>query len=204
MTGGSPGLTSIPLCDEDAPDATSSESNAGDGLGNALAGLVKNQMDQMKNLEKDPEFIKLRDGYWAFFHNKKDPNSGKNCSAMFMSLKGAVQISGPGTSYQHAVLVIMGLNIPRPKKLEVVKVNLDQGESAPQNTFAWNYTVVDGQLGAIGFAVPSIEAALAGMKDELPFKVSMDGKVVADVIYYDGLKARSALQQCLNGHPVEN
>jgi hypothetical protein len=47
--------------------------------------------------------------------------------------------------------------------------------------------------------VPSIEALLAGMRDDWHFEVVYQGTSIADIAWHDGLKARDELKRCLAG-----
>lgn len=52
-------------------------------------------------------------------------------------------------------------------------------------------------LGTLIFAVPSMKAALSGMKEEQEFAVSIGGKEVFRMGWKEGIEARNALPRCI-------
>jgi len=173
---------------------------------NALVGLARLQaqrLEELNKLQQDPEFKKFAKGYWTYFHDTESPQSGQKCMALFQNLQGAVQLTGPTKSYNGAALTLMGLDVPHPAKPTAVKATLDQGDGKPQTLTAMNYTVGESKVGAIVFAVPSIDAMLKAMEDRSTFKVSLNGKQVVDTFFNDGLKARDRLRLCAIGRPVK-
>ena len=82
--------------------------------------------------------------------------------------------------------------------MQKVRVTLKQSNDAPQTVQAFNYKLPGEAFGAIAFAVPTIEAALAGMENEASFDLEMDGKSVARVEWHDGLAARDRLRKCVS------
>ena len=213
MAGGSPGVAPVPMCVQDAQSQQQSQpgrtadpqADAAAGLAKAMGSLATSQiylLEDMNKTAQDPEFRKLRTGYWSYFHDTQQPSSGQKCVALFQNLKGAVQLSGPGSSYKGAMLTLMGLDIPKPSTVAHIKVTLDQGDGNPQTVNVFNYAVAQGKLGAVSFGIPTAEALLQGMtKNDMTFKVSVDGKQVIDTFYHDGLQAREQLRLCLAGRP---
>jgi hypothetical protein len=214
MTGGGPGLASVPVCVQDAAPAGSAggrsappREDPATAAANAMVELGRLQaqrLQELSKLQQDPEFQKMAKGYWTYFYDTKDPKSGKHCMALFQNLEGAVQLTGPGTTYKGAMLTLLGLNIPKPAQPTPVKATLDQGDGKPQTLTAMNYTVGQNTVGAIAFAIPSIQAMTDSMEDKSTFKVSVGGKQVVDTFFRDGLKARDRLRLCASGRPVKN
>jgi hypothetical protein len=56
-------------------------------------------------------------------------------------------------------------------------------------------------FGVIAFAVPTIDAALAGIEDVVSFNVEIDGRSVANTTWHSGLKVRDEFRKCINGQP---
>lgn len=56
----------------------------------------------------------------------------------------------------------------------------------------------------LAFAVPIIEALMVGMKDDWSFEVLYQGKSIACIEWYDGLKARDGLKQRLAGKSFDD
>ncbi|SNB77912.1 hypothetical protein SAMN07250955_11760 [Arboricoccus pini] len=206
MTPSSPGLGSVPLCVDDPNYASPQASSAppAPDPSDILANYARMQFELLHKLAaiaNDPEFIKMRDGYWSYFHDQDAPRSGLHCIAMFRSAAGIVQLNGPGRGYSGALLILIGPDIPKPANFSTVLATLDQKIVPPQTVHAFNYSMADGKLGALAFTVPSVEAALAGMKENLTFKVTLEGRQVIDAFYRDGIDAQAKMRECLRGHP---
>ncbi|PZO35801.1 MAG: hypothetical protein DCF19_23140 [Pseudanabaena frigida] len=168
---------------------------------NAASGMVKLMtlsLQQNINLYKDPRYQRYRDGGWDFFQADNNAPPGEYCSAFFWKKEGMVTLSGPGGEYRGALLTFWGKDIPRPDNVEKIKVSLTQSDGLLQTVYAFNYTKPGDTYGAISFAVPTLEAALAEMKDIESFDVAIDGKSVTKVEWHSGLMARDKLRECLN------
>lgn len=208
MTGGSPGLASVPVCVQNsaAPAATQpAESSPAD----ALAGMAGIHMDLLREgqelveegqrIARDPEFQKLRKGYWTFSHDERNPRSGLQCAATFGSLSGAVQLSGPTASHKGALLTFLGMDIPKPASPRKVRTTLVQNKEQPQEVGAINYAIAEGKWGALAFALAGPEALIKELEEQADFRVSVDGRNVITTFYKEGSKAREYMRQCLAG-----
>jgi hypothetical protein len=153
---------------------------------------------QQQQLAENPLYRKYIDGSWEFFQDAKEPKPGEYCVALFYRKGTILTLSGPGGDYQGALLSFWGQNIPRPKKLETVKVTLVQSNSPTQTVTALNYAVPGSEFGTISLVVPTIDAALAGMEDIQSFDVAIAGKSVAQIEWHSGLAARDNLRKCLS------
>lgn len=160
--------------------------------------LLAESSDKVEQLSKDPRFSRYHNGGWDFFQDKVDAAPGEYCAAFFWKKDGFVRVSGPGGDYQGALLTFWGENIPRPKKVEKIKVTLTQSKEPPQTVQAFNYIMPGDAYGAIALAVPSIEAALAGMENVQSFDLAIEGKSVAKVEWHGGLAARDQLSKCVS------
>jgi hypothetical protein len=153
---------------------------------------------KQQQLLEDPLYRKYLDGSWDFFQDAKEPKPGEYCVALFYRKGTILTLSGPGGDYKGALLSFWGQDIPRPKKLETVKVTLTQSNEPAQSVKALNYAVPGSEFGTISFVVPTIEAALAGIEDVQSFDVAIEGKLVAQIEWHSGLAARENLRKCLS------
>lgn len=162
-----------------------------------------------KRVLNDPRRKKIEDGHWQFFQGKRSARPGESCTAVFWKADRMITIVGPGDNYKGAMLSFIAIEppagFPRPedgKATEKVKVRLTQGADAPATVTAFNRTI--GGFGdEIAFAVPTIEAALAGMEDRLRFRIDFEGKEVFDLEWHSGRSARDMLKRCLSGERVD-
>lgn len=168
-------------------------------------GVIEKSKDRVQN---DPRRKKIDKGYWQFFQAKRDAKAGEFCTAVFWKVDRMISVVGPGGSYKGALLAFVAIEpqngFPRPddaKATEKVKVTLKQGGDPPAAVTAFNRTI--GGFGdEISFAVPTIDAALAGMEDRLRFRIDHEGKEVFDLEWHSGLAAREMLTRCLKGEGV--
>lgn len=143
-----------------------------------------------------------KEGYWQFFQGKSQAAKGEYCTAMFSREDMFVSIMGPGGSYKGALMMFASLHegsaFPHSSTGKI-KVTLKQGSDSPATLYALSQHM--GDTPVITFAVPTIDAALAGMEDKLSFHLEHEGKTLADFEWHSGLKARGELQKCLAGKP---
>ncbi|WOD39662.1 hypothetical protein [Nodosilinea sp. E11] len=91
--------------------------------------------------------------------------------------------------------------IPSPTTVETITVTLTQNDEPPATVKAFNYAMPNLPFGVIAFAVPTIDAALAGMEDVQSFDVKINGQSVANTTWHSGLTVRDEFRKCLNGQP---
>lgn len=170
---------------------------------------AKAAIEQSKDrAQNDPRRKKIEAGHWQFFQGKRDAKPGEFCTAVFWKADRMISIAGPGGSYKGALLGFVAIEahngFPRPDdptQTQKIKVTLKQGSDAPAAVTAFNGTI--GSLAdEIKFAVPTIEAALAGMDDRLRFRIDHEGREVFDLEWHSGLAARDMLKRCLKGEDV--
>ncbi len=199
----SPGLAGVPLCIYDGPSSQGAPSSGADTdfltpLVRSYANELGRDTDGMRKLSSDPEFQRWRDGFWVAPKRKPDAPHGEYCSAVFLSLKGAMQLSGPGGNMRKAVMTLWGKDIPTPDKAKVVDIKLHQGTDWVAKTRALNRSMIPGQIGALDIEVPSIEAMLGSMtEDELVVRAEIDGHTVIDLSTYDRIRGRDLLKHCV-------
>jgi hypothetical protein len=163
-----------------------------------MAELAAASVGRADKLTKDPKFQQYQKGGWDFFQSKIRAAPGEYCSAFFWKKDGFVRLFGPGGGYKGAIMTFWGEDIPRPVKEEKVQVTLKQSGETPQTVEALNFITSGDDYDAIAFAVPSVEALLAGIEDVQSFDLVMGGKSVAKVDWHSGLMARKKLQDCVN------
>ncbi len=85
-----------------------------------------------------------------------------------------VNLSGPGGDYQGSLLTFAADAIPKPDTMQMISVTLIQNDYSPATVQAFNYSLPDLPFGIISFAVPTIDAALAGMEDVQSFDIQIE------------------------------
>lgn len=165
---------------------------------------------------------KVISGWWEFMQANSNAKPGEYCAATFMRAKRekstsgvdlfndgiAVTLFGPGGDYRGALLGFTPITednaFPKLKSGQKVLVTLRQGNEAPSTLNAVYMTVGASPTPMIVFAVPSIEALMAGMEDKWDFDVIYQGKSIANIAWHSGFKAREELQKCLAGKSFDN
>ncbi|MGV3582097.1 MAG: hypothetical protein ACO1N8_07300 [Methylophilus sp.] len=165
---------------------------------------------------------KVISGWWEFMQANSNAKPGEYCAATFMRAKReksstgvdlfkdviAVTLFGPGGDYRGALLGFTPITednaFPKLKSGQKVLVTLRQGNEPPSTLNAVYMTVGASSIPMIVFAVPSIEALMAGMEDKLDFEVIYQGKSIANIAWHSGFKAREELQKCLAGKSFDN
>jgi hypothetical protein len=164
-------------------------------LANVLA--AGNAVKDKAALMKDPKYKRFAQGSWSYFQDSNSKKPGEFCAAFFTREQGFVMLSGPGSDYAGAMLTFWGLDIPKPKALRKIKVTLKQPPDKPQTVTAFNYFNPAQGMGAIAFAVPTIEAALTNILDKQDFELITEGKRVAKVTWHSGLAMKKKLTACV-------
>lgn len=147
------------------------------------------------DLKNDPKFKPYIDGVWSYPKSAK----GEFCFAFFATLGGAVSITGPAGAYRGAMLNFYGPKIPKPKVPGKQLVTLTQSPDPAATLHAFHHHHGRTDLGAISLPVPTVDAVLSSMVDVQPFKLEMNGEVVLELTWRDGLKAREVLRRCVGG-----
>lgn len=183
---------------EDLVSTAKQEINAKDAIETAKQGTLNG-----------PKHKKVTQGFWQFFQGKQGAKPGEYCTAVFWKGNRMISIVGPGGSYQGALLNFIAIEppegFPRPddaKVIDKVKVTLKQGRDAPATLTAFNRSI-GGFADEIAFAVPTIDAALAGMEDQLAFTIDHAGKQIFALEWHSGLAAGQMLRKCLKGERVD-
>jgi hypothetical protein len=158
-------------------------------------------------------------GWWEFMQASSSAGPGEYCAASFLRAKRqtrpgkgeglkegtAVTLFGPGGRYRGALLAFSPLGkdaaaaFPKVDSGTPVRVTLTQGDIKPVTLNAIYMQTGAKSPPLLAFAVPDIEALMAGMKDDWRFDVSYEGKSIASIEWHDGLMARDELKKCLAG-----
>lgn len=167
---------------------------------------IEESKDRVLNSERTK---KMEKGFWQFFQGKSGAKPGEYCVAVYWQKDQMITITGPGGDYKGAMLGFIAVEpdgpFPRPdnsKDVEKIKVTLTQGSDAPATVTAFNSTI-GGMSDEIKFAVPTIDAALAGMEDKLNFRIDFEGDKVFELEWHSGLAARDVLKKCVKGEKVD-
>jgi hypothetical protein len=167
---------------------------------------IEESKDRVLNNERTQ---KMEKGFWQFFQGKSGAKPGEYCTAVYWQKNQMISITGPGGDYKGALLGFISVEpdgpFPRPDNssaIEKIQVTLTQGSDAPATVTAFNSTI-GGMSDEIKFAVPTIEAALAGMEDRLNFRIDFEGNKVFELEWHSALAARDTLKKCLAGENVD-
>jgi hypothetical protein len=168
-------------------------------INQALGTMLEAQkrIEDKAKLMKDPKYKAYINGSWTYFQDTNAKKPGEFCSAFFTRAEGFAMLSGPGSGYDGALLTFWGMNVPKPKEVRKIKVTLKQTDDKPQTVTAFNYYNAAHGMGAIALAVPSIEAAPAGILDKHEFELVVGGKSVAKVKWHSGLAMKKKLATCV-------
>lgn len=129
---------------------------------------------------------------------KRKAKPGEYCTVLFGSSGGLVGLFGPGGDYRGAMLVFWNDGLPKPAEQKIITVGLGQNDDTKVQTVkAFSYAEPHGGLGAVALAVPSVEALLSTMEDQQRFRLLIDNKLLVDMGWHSGLKARDALRNCV-------
>lgn len=150
-----------------------------------------------KDLKFKAAYERYHNGGWDYLQDGISPKPGEYCVALYSRGDVMLRISGPGGSYSGALMTFSGGKITGSKDVRKIKVTLNQSDGSSQTVQAFNYQLPGEAYASIAFAVPTIEAAMAEMKDSQGFEVLVSGQSVAKVDWTGGLAARSRLEQCL-------
>lgn len=163
-------------------------------------------------------------GWWEFMQANSKAGPGEYCAASFLRAKRLtepgkvdkmkegviVSLFGPGGRYRGALLTFSPLGedtkneFPKLTSGKPVRVTLKQGNIKPVTLNAIYLETGQKALPMLAFAVPNIEALMAGMEDDWTFDVSYQGRSIANIEWHDGLKARDELKKCLAGKPFDS
>lgn len=183
----------------DDDDRGSSRSPPARGLTQEELKLLDAQARE-RQAEEEARHQRWLNGSWEFFQSREPAGPGEYCTAMYQNPNGLIALSGFDKSWDGGLLMFTGEKIPQPRKFREITATLTQTGDAPAKVKVFNYARDPrmGPFGTLVFAVPTMEAALAGMTDELEFAIAIDDKEVFRMAWKDGLKAAGELRKCVS------
>lgn len=190
----------VPILVDDAPPrktVTEARMEALDAMDDASSAWGQVALKMANDVQKKRQ---LMAGKWEVYQDQERAGPGEFCAALFLNPDGLLRLSGPGGGYEGAMLTFWGRDIPRPEAARTVRVKLAQSDDtgAPQTVTAFNYTQPgEHGWGAIAIAVPSADALLANMIDDLGFAITIGDRQVIAIRWSNGLSARDRLKACL-------
>jgi hypothetical protein len=156
-----------------------------------------------QRLRDDPGYRQFVEGYWLPMPSEALANGGP-CMVHFSRLGQGVILMGPNGDYAGAFLAMYGPSMPAPSSVETIQVSLLQTGDPEQTVRVFNtVTPWDEEMGMVFFAVPTIEAAMAGMTDNLDFHLSRSGQPLMDIEWHGGLAARDQMSACIQSQRTD-
>lgn len=149
--------------------------------------------------QKEARYQRWLNGTWDFFQSREPAEPGEFCAALFQGPQGMITLSGFDHSWDGALLMFTGEDVPKPRSFREITATLTQTGEAPAVVRVYNYARDPrmNTLGTLVFAVPTMEAALLGVTDEQEFTISIEGRQVFRMAWKDGLSAVQELRKCL-------
>jgi len=155
--------------------------------------------EDMKQLEIEKEQKKQAHakGIWNF--ESKSTPEGNLCGAVFSKYKleegGIVTILGFQSPNPNAWLIFQGVGLPKSKKIEKIKITLQQDNEPAQTLQVFNYRESI-EVGTVMFAVPGLTATLNGMSERQRFRLSDNEKMLLDIEWHSATPIIDKLKQC--------
>lgn len=156
-------------------------------------------LEIMRRLAEDPDFARYANGWWQFYQAREPAEPGEYCAAAYLSPHGIITLTGHDKSWDGGMILFTGAKIARPAVVQQVSATLSQTGDPPATVQAFVFAAdpaMEG-LGTMGFAVPSIPAALNGMINESEFVITVEGQEVFRMSWKDGISARNTLRRCV-------
>lgn len=208
MAGGGPGGYQTPLCASGGGGAAGTPRRSdgevmNDNIStayNADLSIMMMGLFLMKN-----ELDKRQNGFWEHMGPANTVERGyKSCSAIYLKGSHFLMLWGSNKPGAQATLTLVDANedaaILPLEVPEVQQVTLEQTGAAPATTNAIRHAV-DG-YGAVTFAIPSLELAVSGLRDEMSIRVSGDdGQELLAMDYSDGFGAKFWFENCIRKLP---
>ena len=166
---------------------------------NNILELTRQNREKLDQLRKDPVLMRYVKGYWEHYQAKRSAAPGEYCAATYTNLHGSITLNGVDKSWQGGLLTFIGKDIPKPDRFREISATLTQSDEAPVTVKIFNaqYTPAMSGFGTLIFAVPSMNAALAGMSDKQEFAIRIEGKEVFRMGWKEGSGARETLRSCM-------
>lgn len=154
--------------------------------------------EKLNELRKDPVLMRHVNGYWEHYQAREPARPGEFCAATYTNLHGSITLNGVDDRWEGGLLTFIGKDIPAPDAFREITATLTQSGDRPATVRIYNPASSPEMkgLGTLIFAVPSMNAALSGMRKEQEFAISIEGKEVFRVSWKDGIQARNMLRSC--------
>lgn len=157
------------------------------------------QVEHERRLREDAGYRDFHEGIWLPMPADALARGGP-CTIHFARKGQGVLLMGPTQGYPGAFLSFYGYAVPAAKKVRKMQLTLRQtGDPAQQVQVFNSVTPWGDKMGMVFFAVPTIEAAMAGMTDDLDFTLEKDGEMLMSIKWHGGLAERDKLKTCLAG-----
>jgi hypothetical protein len=156
-----------------------------------------NEAEHQRRLKEEPAYALFYNGFWVKTE-LDDADKDRSCMVHFTRKGQGVVLAGPGGKFSGGVLSLYGYFVPRSKNIETVTVTLKQDDDPAQQllVFSGKAPWMD-NMGMVHFAVPDIDAALAGMTDKMRFALGYKGDEVMSITWHGGFKHRDMMKACL-------
>lgn len=157
------------------------------------------QAEHARRLRDDRAYRDFHEGYWLPMQ-KDAVAKGGPCTIHFARKGQGVLLMGPTRDYPGAFLSFYGYAVPVAKRVRQMQLTLRQTGEPAQNVKVFNSVTPWGdKMGMVFFAVPTIEAAMGGMTDDLDFTLEKGGEMLMSIKWHGGLAERDKLKACLAG-----
>lgn len=160
------------------------------------------QAEHERRLREDAGYRDFHEGIWLPMPADAVAKGGP-CSIHFARKGQGVLIMGPTQGYPGAFLSFYGYAVPKAKAVKKIRLSLRQTGEPDQMVQVFNSITPWGEkadkMGMVFFAVPTIEAAMAGMTDDLDFTLEKDGEMLMSIKWHGGIAERDKLKACLAG-----
>ncbi len=164
-----------------------------------LLQALRRDQEIIAQMHSDPRFERYANGGWDYYQSRQPAEPGEYCAATYLNRDGMITLTGVDKSWDGAMLIFVGENIPKPASFRSIAATLKQTGDPPATVQVHNLALVRQmqELGTLVFAVPTMAAALDGITDTLEFIIEIEGEEVFRMSWKDGLKARDQLRKCL-------
>lgn len=164
-----------------------------------LLQATRRDQEIITQIRTDPRFERYANGGWDYYQSRLPAGPGEYCAATYLNRDGMITLTGVDSSWDGGMLIFVGREIPKPATFREISATLTQTGDAPATVRVYNFELQPEtpEFGTLVFAVPTMEAALAGMTDELEFVIRIEDQEVFRMTWQDGQKARDELRKCL-------
>jgi hypothetical protein len=160
--------------------------------------IAREEAEHQRKLAEDPAYARFYNGFWIN-SPAEDITPARSCFVHFTRKGQGVVLAGPGGDYRGGTLSFYGFQVPRSKQLKTITMTLGQDSDLPQQVRVFSgHTPWLEQMGMVHFAVPDIDAALAGMTDEMIFDLGQNGERALLIKWHSGHKQRDEMRACLD------